>query len=141
MVADAEAGGDRAERMLRAARELSDVREADDEAGVAAQLVAALQRVAAEIGTLVTPTELMEALHERGYAWVKSLRGLAGLLGPLRWSLGQRVKAAGRAGSTCSMWLSWPTSRRDTTQPRARMPTPGVQRCPPGVRQRVPRKR
>jgi hypothetical protein len=33
MVADVEAGGDRAERLLRAARELSEAREADDESG------------------------------------------------------------------------------------------------------------
>jgi hypothetical protein len=33
MVADVEAGGDRAERLLRAARELSEPREADDESG------------------------------------------------------------------------------------------------------------
>jgi hypothetical protein len=83
MVADAEAGGDRATRILRAARELSDLREADDEAGQAARLIGALQRVGAEVGTVVTPTELLEALHERGYAWVKSTRGLAGLLSPL----------------------------------------------------------
>jgi hypothetical protein len=83
MVADAETGGDRAERMLLAARELSDAREADDEAGQAARLVPALQRVAAEVGTVVTPTDLLEALHERGYAWLKNTRGLAGLMAPL----------------------------------------------------------
>jgi hypothetical protein len=38
MVADVEAGGDRAERLLRAARE------ADDESGQAARLVGALER-------------------------------------------------------------------------------------------------
>ena len=32
---------------------------------------------------MVTPTELLEALQERGYAWLKSTRGLAGLLAPL----------------------------------------------------------
>jgi hypothetical protein len=83
MVADAEAEGNRAERILRVARELSDAREADDEAGQAARLVAALQRVAGEIGRMVTPTELLQALHERGYAWLKSPRGLAGLVAPL----------------------------------------------------------
>jgi hypothetical protein len=83
MVADAEVGGDRAERILRAACELSDAREADDEAGQAARLVGALQRVAVEVGSVVTPTELLQALHERGYAWVKNTRGLAGLMAPL----------------------------------------------------------
>ncbi len=83
MVADAEAGGDRAERMLRAARELSDARDADDEAGSAARLIAALQRAAADVGTPVTPTRLLEALQQNGYAWLKSARGLAGLLAPL----------------------------------------------------------
>jgi hypothetical protein len=37
MVADVEAGGDRAERLLRAARELGEAREADDESGQAAR--------------------------------------------------------------------------------------------------------
>ena len=57
--------------------------EADDEAGQAARLVGVLQRVAAEIGSVVTPTELLEALQERGYGWLKSTRGLAGLMAPL----------------------------------------------------------
>jgi len=83
MVADAEAGGDRAERMLEAARALSDAREADDEAGSAARLITALQTVGADIGTMATPTRLLEALQGNGYAWVKSTRRLAGLLAPL----------------------------------------------------------
>jgi hypothetical protein len=83
MVADAEAGGDRAERILMAARTLSDAREADDEAGSAARLITALQKVAAEVGFTATPTRLLEALQANGYAWVKSTRRLAGLLAPL----------------------------------------------------------
>jgi hypothetical protein len=83
MVADAEAGGDRAERMLTAARALSDAREADDEAGSTARLITALQKIAGDIGTEVTPTRLLEALQENGFAWVKSTRRLAGLLAPL----------------------------------------------------------
>ena len=59
MVADAEAGGDRAQRILTAARESGDAREADDEGGSAARLVAALQQVAGERGTLLTPSELL----------------------------------------------------------------------------------
>jgi hypothetical protein len=55
MVADAEAGGDRAERILEAARTLSDAREADDEAGSAARLIAALQKVASDVGFTATP--------------------------------------------------------------------------------------
>jgi hypothetical protein len=39
--------------------------------------------VAVEVGSVVTPTELLQALHERGYAWVKNTRGLAGLMAPL----------------------------------------------------------
>jgi hypothetical protein len=54
MVADVEAGGVRAERLLRAARELGEAREADDESGQAARLVGALERVAAEVGTVPT---------------------------------------------------------------------------------------
>jgi len=83
MVADAEAGGDRAKRILEAARSLSDAREADDEAGSAARLITALQRVAADVGMAATPTRLLEALQANGYAWVKSTRRLAGLLAPL----------------------------------------------------------
>lgn len=45
MVADAEAGGDWAERILTAARESGGAREADDEDGSAARLIAALQQV------------------------------------------------------------------------------------------------
>jgi hypothetical protein len=83
MVADAEVGGDRAGRILVAARTLSDAREADDEAGSAARLITALQTVAAEVGVTATPTRLLEALQANGYAWVKSTRRLAGLLAPL----------------------------------------------------------
>jgi hypothetical protein len=83
MVADAEAGGERAERILEAARALSDAREADDEAGAAARLITALQKVAAEVGIAATPTRLLETLQPNGYAWVKSTRRLAGLLAPL----------------------------------------------------------
>jgi hypothetical protein len=83
MVADAEVGGDRAERILQAARTLSDARDADDEAGSAARLITALQKVAAEVGTVAPPTRLLEALQVNGYAWVKSARRLAGLLAPL----------------------------------------------------------
>ncbi len=97
MVADAEAGGDRAERLLHLARELSDAREADDEAGQAARLVAALQRVAGEVGRMVTPTELLEALQGRGYAWLKSPRGLAGLLAPLG-LVARHAREEGRRG-------------------------------------------
>ena len=97
LVADAEAGGDRAERILRATRDLSDAREADDEGGQAARLVGALQRVAAEVGTVVTPTELLEALHERGYAWLKSTRGLAGLMAPLG-LVARHAREGGRRG-------------------------------------------
>jgi hypothetical protein len=83
MVADAEAGGARAEQILEVARVLSDAREADDEAGAAARLITALQTVAADIGVAATPTRLLEALQATGYAWVKSTRRLAGLLAPL----------------------------------------------------------
>lgn len=83
MVADAEAGGDRSAKILRAAREVSDARDADDEAGSAARLIAALQNAASIVGTAVTPTRLLEAFQENGYAWVKSTRRLAGLLAPL----------------------------------------------------------
>jgi hypothetical protein len=83
LVADSEDGSDRADRLLLVARELSDARDADDEGGHTARLVGALQKVAEEIGTTVTPTELLEALHARGFAWVKSTRGLAGLVAPL----------------------------------------------------------
>jgi hypothetical protein len=76
-------GGDRAEPLLRAARELSEAREADDESGQAARLVGALERVAAEVGTVLTPAELLEAVRDRGYGWLKSTRGLAGLMAPL----------------------------------------------------------
>ncbi|PWU23503.1 MAG: hypothetical protein C5B48_08470 [Candidatus Rokuibacteriota bacterium] len=97
MVADAEAAGDRAERIVRAARELSDARDADDEAGQAARLVAALQRVAEDVGRTVTPTELLQALHDRGYAWVKSPRGLAGLVAPLGF-VARHARESGRRG-------------------------------------------
>jgi hypothetical protein len=97
MVADAEAGGDRTERILRAARELSEAREADDEAGQAARLVAALQRVAGETGRMVSPTELLKALQERGYGWLKSPRGLAGLLAPLG-LVARHARESGRRG-------------------------------------------
>jgi hypothetical protein len=83
IVADAEAGGDRAERLLRAARELSDARDAADEGGSTARLIAALQKAATEIGVWITPTRLLEGLQAHGYAWVKSTRRLAGLLAPL----------------------------------------------------------
>ena len=120
MVADAEAGGDRAERLLGVARELSDAREADDEAGQAARLVAALQRVAGEVGRMVTPTELLEALQERGYAWLKSPRGLAGLLAPLG-LVARHAREAGRRGRFYVLdTASWPTSRPATTRRRAR---------------------
>jgi hypothetical protein len=79
----ASTGGDRAERILEAARMLSDAREADDEAGSAARLITALQKVAADVGLAATPTRLLEALQDNGYAWVKSTRRLAGLLAPL----------------------------------------------------------
>jgi len=83
MVADAEAGGDRAERILAAARESGEAREADDEGGSAARLIAALQQVAAAHGTMLTATELLEALQARDYGWLRSPRGLAGVLVPL----------------------------------------------------------
>jgi Protein of unknown function (DUF3631) len=83
MVADTEVGGDRSERILRAARELSDARETDDEGGSAARLVTALKRISADVGTALTPSELLEALQERGFSWLKSTRGLAGLMAPL----------------------------------------------------------
>jgi hypothetical protein len=82
MVADVEAGGDRAERLLLAARELSEAREADDEAGSAARLITALQRISTEVGTTLTPAELLESLKARGFSWLKSPRGLAGLMAP-----------------------------------------------------------
>jgi hypothetical protein len=97
MVADVEAGGDRAERLLRAARELSEAREADDESGQAARLVGALERVAAEIGTVLTPAELLEAVRDRGYGWLKSTRGLAGLLAPLGF-VARHTREGGRRG-------------------------------------------
>ncbi len=97
MVADVEAGGDRAERLLRAARELSEAREADDESGQAARLVGALQRVAAEVRTVLTPTELLEALQERGYGGLKSTRGLAGLMAPLGF-VARHAREGGRRG-------------------------------------------
>jgi hypothetical protein len=81
------------ERILRTARELSDAREADDEGGSTARLVTALQKVAEDVGTAVTPTRLLEALQERGYGWLKSTRGLAGLMAPLG-----LVARAGREG-------------------------------------------
>ncbi len=83
MVADTEAGGDRAERLLRAARELSEARDADDEGGSTARLITALQRISTEAGTALTPAELLEALQARGFSWLKSSRGLAGLMAPL----------------------------------------------------------
>jgi hypothetical protein len=83
MVADTEAGGDRAERMLKAARELSDAREADDEGGSTARIVTALKSISADVGTALTPAELLEALQGRGFSWLKSTRGLAGLMAPL----------------------------------------------------------
>lgn len=82
MVADVEADGDRAERLLRAACELSEAREADDEGGTAARLITALQRISRELGTTLTPAELLEALQARGFSWLKSPRGPAGLMAP-----------------------------------------------------------
>ena len=46
-------------------------------------MIAALQKAAAEIGSALTPTRLLEGLQEHGYAWVKNPRRLAGLLAPL----------------------------------------------------------
>ena len=83
MVADAEDGGDRAERMLGKVRELGEAREADDEGGSTAQLVMALTRISTEVGSALTPGELLEALQARGFSWLKSPRGLAGLMAPL----------------------------------------------------------
>src|SRR5262249_21170684 len=83
MVADSEHPGNRSERVLGAARALSDARDADDEAGSAARLITALQTVADHVGAAVTPTRLLEALQANGYASVKSTRRLAGLLAPL----------------------------------------------------------
>jgi Protein of unknown function (DUF3631) len=83
MVADVEADGDRAERLLRAACELSEAREADDESGSAARLITALQKISKEAGTALTPAELLDALQARGFSWLKSSRGLAGLMAPL----------------------------------------------------------
>jgi hypothetical protein len=83
LVADAEAGGDRTEAMLRAARELGEVREIEDEGSTTARLVTALEEVRAEVGHMVTPAQLLEALRERGFAWLRSTKGLAGLLAPL----------------------------------------------------------
>lgn len=76
MVADVEAGGDRAAPRSGAARELSDARETDDEAGQSARLVGALLRV----------------------AWVSQEPcGLAGLLAPLGLAA-RHAREAGRSG-------------------------------------------
>jgi hypothetical protein len=83
VVADSENGGDRADRLLLAAKDLGDARDAADEGGQAARLVAALRRVADEMGTAVSPTDLLAALRARGFAWVKGTRALAGLVAPL----------------------------------------------------------
>jgi len=77
------------------------VREADDEAGQAARLVAALQRVAAEVGTVITPTGLLGALHTRGFGWLRSTRGLAGLMA----SLGLAARHAREGGQLGRFYL------------------------------------
>jgi hypothetical protein len=82
-VADVEAGGDRAERLLRAVRELGEAREAEDEGGSASRLIAVLQNISTEAGSALTPAELLEAMQARGFNWLKSPRGLAGLMAPL----------------------------------------------------------
>ncbi len=128
MVADAEAGGDRAGRILRMARELSDAREADDEAGQAARLVAALQRVAAEIGRMVTPTELLETLQGRGYAWLRSPRGLAGLLAPLG-LVARHAREHGRRGRFYTLDPTALADLADRYDPAAREGTA----LPPGA--------
>jgi hypothetical protein len=93
MVADVEAGGDRAERLLRAARELSEAREGRRRE----RAVGALERVAAEVGTVLTPAELLEAVRDRGYGWLKSTRGLAGLMAPLGF-VARHTHEGGRRG-------------------------------------------
>ena len=69
-MADAEAGDDRAERLLRAERELSDARDAADEGGSTARLIAALQEAAAEVGRAVTPTMLLAPGHYKSGRYV-----------------------------------------------------------------------
>ena len=46
---------------------------------------------------MVTPSELLEALQGRGYAWLKSPRGLAGLLAPLG-LVARHAREEGRRG-------------------------------------------
>ena len=84
LVADAEAEGDRTVRLLALARDLAGVREADQEAGTAARLLEALEKIREEVGEALTPTELLHALKMRpGWEWIKTTRRVAGLLNPL----------------------------------------------------------
>jgi hypothetical protein len=53
--------------------------------------------VAAEVGTVLTPAELLEAVRDRGYGWLKSPRGLAGLMAPLGF-VARHTREGGRRG-------------------------------------------
>jgi hypothetical protein len=118
MVADVEPAADRADRILVAARELGDVRDAGEEGGEAAGLVGALERVAVEVGSVVTSTELLEP-SRAAYGWLKSTRGVASLMAPLGLVARHAPRAAGADVSTCLTSRSSRTSRRDPS-PEAR---------------------
>jgi len=86
LVADAETGngGDRTVRLLSLARDLAGVRELDQEAGMTARLLDALEAIRQEVGEVLTPTELLHTLKARpGWEWLKSTRRLSGFLHPL----------------------------------------------------------
>jgi hypothetical protein len=98
MVADVKAGGDRAERLLRAARELSEPREADDEGGQSGRS-SGWRRKSAQSSPRPScsrqfETADMDGSRARGVwrdSWLRS--GL--------W-LGMGARVVGGAGSTCS---------------------------------------
>ncbi len=97
LVADAEGegAGDRTARLLALARDLARVRDADAEEGTTPRLIEALVATREAKGEIVTPTELLAAIRERGLDWIRSTRALAGQLESLGLFSG-RVKREGK---------------------------------------------
>jgi sulfur carrier protein ThiS len=84
-VADAEDERNRYATLLAFVREASAQRNAEGEASPTSRLIAALQHVlgADTVEKDYIPGDLVKALQQQGFAWIKSTKGLATLLNPM----------------------------------------------------------
>jgi len=83
LVADAEDDSDRTKELLGLARAMSEVRDAGVEDEIPWRLIQALQKIRNDRQDILTPGELLTALRDEGFDWIRSTKHLAGLLNPL----------------------------------------------------------